>query len=394
MKRTEILALLNAVKPALSTNDLIPVLSMFWFTGTDILAYNDQISIQVPFKSNFVGALPGSVLLAMLNSSISDEVELSSQKGSTANLLVGKTKLKLAYLPRDDFSFFTIPDPDPKGYTLPVDPAEFLTGIESCLRSVGSDVSSPDQLGITLLRRGNTLQLFSTDRHTLSSAEVKLTDDPPLDEGDRVILSQPFCKQMLRLLNWRTAAGEGVDDEEGEEEAPKEEEKSRFSSKAPKQIDLEITDKYALLAIGGGEEALLYGRLIKSDHPLDYEGIYNSHASKTHLKGLVDVPSNLGMVLDRANIIVKASLKPVATHIEVTALQESSRATFVSKSDTGEVTDTLKLGVAHPEVAVTVSPKLMKKGATFFDKFVASEKSIVFKKGKLTYMVSSFRGGG
>src|SRR5688572_14425066 len=100
MKRNELIALLNAVKPALSNNDLIPVLSMFWFTGSEILAYNDQISIQVPFKSNFVGALPGATLLAMLNSSLAEEVDLT-QKGQTASLAAGKTKLKLACLPPD-----------------------------------------------------------------------------------------------------------------------------------------------------------------------------------------------------------------------------------------------------------------------------------------------------
>ena len=94
MKRTELLNALNMVKPALARNDLIPSLSMFWFREGRVLAYNEEMAIQVPIDIDFTGAVSGDTLVKFLNSSSVDEASLSSS-GDAATLKLGKTTAML-----------------------------------------------------------------------------------------------------------------------------------------------------------------------------------------------------------------------------------------------------------------------------------------------------------
>lgn len=386
MKRADLLTTLNTLKPALANNDLIPALSMFWFRDGKVMAFNDQIAIQLPMPTDFAGALHGGTLISMLNTSMADEVELSVGASSSANVKLGKTKLKLAHVPEEDLNFFSMPR-SVKNDLLVVEPEPFLIGIESCLRSIGTDVAVPDQLGITIIRKGNKLILYSTDRLTLSRAEVGFKEEPPLDDGERIILSALFCKQMLKLLKWRSPA-RYVDDDEGEGETAEEvPQNQKGQSNAPSELHLEIADKHALLTVGG---STLYGRLLRSERPLDYEGIYQSHVSDKILKGLVPMPDNLGPILNRAEVIVRTSEVPTGMQIDVEEVSNGKRATFHAKTGRGEVTDTLKLDDNHPEVAVTMTPKLMRRGCDFFDELLITSKIALFKRGKLTYLVSKF----
>ena len=61
------------VAPALSDKELIPVLTHFWFSGDKVMAFNDQIAIEVELKTNFTGAVPGRTLLEFLEKSESSK---------------------------------------------------------------------------------------------------------------------------------------------------------------------------------------------------------------------------------------------------------------------------------------------------------------------------------
>src|ERR1700757_1851266 len=77
MLRKEILDKVQTVSPALANNDLVPVLSHLWFTGTSLMAYNDQIAISVPCKTDFKVAVPGATFISLLKNTIAKEIELS-----------------------------------------------------------------------------------------------------------------------------------------------------------------------------------------------------------------------------------------------------------------------------------------------------------------------------
>lgn len=388
MKRTELLNALNMVKPALARNDLIPSLSMFWFREGRVLAYNEEMAIQVPIDIDFTGAVSGDTLVKFLNSSSVDEVVLSSS-GDSATLKLGKTKGKLAFLPEDDLKYFDMPDIK-KNHMLSVDTRQFLIGLESCLRSIGTDVAVPDQLGITIIRDGDKLDLYSTDRTTLSHAEVDIVGDCPLDDGERLILPAGFCRQLLKILQWKTTA-RFVEEDEDEAEVPEGEatDDKKAAKEKPKDFLIEVNEKYVLMKSGG---VSLYGRIIHADVPLNFPSILKNFLPPKAVKHMVPIPAALAPAIERANIIVSSSVKPIATKIEVGEAKSGIVAHLHSKAESSEVTDNVVLGDEHPDVEMQFTPKHVRKGIESFDKILFDKKAVIFKKGKLTYMVSAYSG--
>jgi hypothetical protein len=57
-----LIAKLATVQPAVAINQMLPLLTCFWFTGRQLMAYNDAIALAVPYRSDFSGAVPGLLL--------------------------------------------------------------------------------------------------------------------------------------------------------------------------------------------------------------------------------------------------------------------------------------------------------------------------------------------
>lgn len=392
MKRVEFLDKLNTAKPALANNLLIPVMGMFWFTGKTLMAYNDQIGISVPLKTDFVGALQGKGLLNLLSYSDGSEVEFIEGKDKF-EIKCGRTRIKLALAPEEDFEGLW-PVDKAKRSALAVDPAEFLLAVESLMRSVGVDVAVPEQLGITLIPEGDKLAIYSTNNLTLSRAIIGYDGDLPF-EGP-VTLSKDFCDQMLRLLKWRTIAAdeeeEPEDEADGDDEAPKKKEKEAKAprakeGKAPESIDLQFGGDHALLRV---DNVTLYGRFIISDRPLQFSSIFESFLPEKELKKAVSIPNDLLAALSRANVIVSSSVEGVATSVVVEKSKSGKRIKLHSAAELGEVADTVTVDAKHPDVEILLNPKLLQKGSGFFNKVLFTEQCAVLARGNIVYLVAAF----
>ena len=53
VNKSTLLDVLKKVKPGIASKDIIESMTYFFFSGEDIITYNDHISIQHPFKTNF-----------------------------------------------------------------------------------------------------------------------------------------------------------------------------------------------------------------------------------------------------------------------------------------------------------------------------------------------------
>jgi len=53
IKKKTLLNALEKVKPGIAKTDFVESMSYFFFSGTDVITYNDKISIQHPFKTDF-----------------------------------------------------------------------------------------------------------------------------------------------------------------------------------------------------------------------------------------------------------------------------------------------------------------------------------------------------
>ncbi len=345
MERKELLEKIETVEPALANNELIPVLTMLWFTGTHLMCYNDNIGISVPFKTDFAAAV-APTLSQLLRNSAAKYVELSLD-GDTLRAKAASSNIKLSTLPASDF-IFEMPVMRADKATFPKAEAKALIeGLGFCLRSVGNDVSVPDQLGVTIIPRDDGfVNLFSTNDKTLCCSSVK--SRTPLKK--RVILSADFCRQLIRF---------------GKSES----------------LAIDITEEYSLAQVG---KTMIYGRLIYSDNPVRFEEMMNAHLPKK--AKLVPMPSRLRMAIERA--IVITSSKTATTKTEVTV--NDSHIQLSSKSDRGSIQDRVAFeDSGHPPASITLDPAHLRIGQEGADKILFTERAAILSKGSSVFMIAA-----
>jgi DNA polymerase III sliding clamp (beta) subunit (PCNA family) len=351
--RTELVEKLETVAPAIAVNGLIPILTHFWFTGKTLLAHNDQIAISVPFRLDFAGAVPDA-LLHLLKNSRAKDVEFDEQ-GRDNELVIkaASSKFRLNVIPADDFkAIFEMPKPD-EGKAFAVDGKKFVSHLNCCLRSTSIDTSHPDYLGVTLIPVNQGLHFYGTNGATLSHASLKIKGGAGLKS--RVCLSAAFCRELLRLAD------------------------------KDKPLMIEIHDGFSLYQNSKG--VTIYGKLVRSPKPLDYEGMIDHHFSEADEKRLVPIPTKMELVLERACIIAATNKDPVRTTITV----KKGVATFETVSPVaGEVVDTIQLeGKDVKDVSLRVDPKDLRNGYGSFDQLLISDRCVVFANDAQVYMVAA-----
>lgn len=347
MNRTELLEKLERVAPALSNNNLVPILSHFWFKGDVLMAYNDQIAVSTKLACDFEGAVP-STLISLLSASRAKDVELLLNDKGNLEVKAASSKFKLPYMEKKAFEIFDMPKSD-KTKALPVDVNEFLEALDCCTRSLKEDTSMPDSLGITLSYSNKGIDLYATNDATISYARVKSKQE--LDNF-RVVISGNFCRQMLAL------------------------------SKLDGAKHIEVHDDYSLFQCG---DNLLFGRLVDVARPLDFDSVIAESFPKTVHKSLAAIPSKLELILDRAVIITESKQERPKTMISV----QGGIAKFFSQSENGEVRDSMQVEEQHPDVEITIDPRLFRNGYGGFDKFLLTENCLIMAKGSSLYLVSA-----
>lgn len=346
MKRIELVEKLETVAPALANNDIIPVMTHFWFTGKKVMAYNGHVAISVPCPTDFKGAVPGSTLLNLLKAASAKDVGLEL---SEKQLLVkaASSRFKLSTLAPDEFADV---------FKMPVEPAEplrldggaFRRAVDTCMRSVSMDSSVPDQLGVTMIPSEKRLTFFATSGLTMSRADVSCKGDNPFKK--RAILPALFCKQLLQLSDG-------------------------------KQMRLDVDKEHAIFAGKGG--ALLFGALIESEHPLPFKKEFEQQHPVENDDKLVPVASKLERILERA-CIVRGDEQGGQTTIEV----EKGVAKFFTRSRLGEVRDQMQLTDGHPNVRINVDPKWVKAGCGDFDRMLITRECFVMANDTAYYLIS------
>ena len=347
MLRSNLVAALDRIAPGLSTNDLIPVLSHVWITGTHLMSYNDCIAISVPFKSDFIGAVPGKIMIDLVKNSLAKECEFVPEKDQLL-IKAASSRFKLASLPRDAFKIFTMPKMSDDALAFP---AEFFDAVSTCLQSTGSDPSLPEQLGVTLIPDGETLFLFSTNNRTITREQIKIKKAIKLKDG-RVTIPTDFCKEMVSIAK-------------------------------DEPVKLEVHDDHVLLSSKSG--ASLFGRLVEVDKPLDFHAVVEKHMPIKARTMAVEIPSKLAGMIERAVIITEAAAEQTWTAITVA----DHRMKFFSKSSRGTVTDEVLIGATQPEIELAVDCKNINIGYGHYDRMLASTGCFVMMKGTSLYLVGA-----
>lgn len=272
VSRSSLLEAANLVKPALSNQQFVPVLSHLIFDGVSVTAFNDVSAISVRSDLDLEGCVPGDMLLKSLSSLSGAEVVLTHSSDSIV-LACGRSKVKLPVLPLSDFPF-SMPEFEGIGLLLN---SKILQGIASCLPGSGSDPTHPAQMGVTMIPVDGMIGLYATDNFTISrylaKSSIKIPGDVP------VILPTFFCQQLLSL------------------------------SKAYPDQEVRLIAEPDHLLARIGEHVHLYTKVAVQVEPLDFERVLNRHLGDENIDdGLKEIPAGFDAAIDRALMVVSGEV--------------------------------------------------------------------------------------
>lgn len=302
MKRSELLAALRLVAPALAAKPLVPVFSHLCFDGKMVIAYDDVVALRAPCPLDIQGALLGSLLLSILASSTSEEAVFDI-KDSEVTVKLGHTRAKLAVLPSDEFLF---KEPSRKGgVKLPL--AEgLLASLRLACRCQETDGQPTALTGVTIAFGKKKATLYATDSVSVVHATAACGCEK-LD-GKAVILPIRFCELLLKM-------GKG---------------------------DLIFTESGDLVVVGDGVE--LFGRVVQGADPQQYERVFEG--ARLNNVPEADVPTTLARCLERSALLNREEIELSYTN---------GRLNLYSSGLGGELRDSLKVDFGPDPVEVITS---------------------------------------
>lgn len=328
--REQLLTSLKLVQPAIATKPILEELVNVWFNGKTICAYNDVIGIEAPFTSELNGGLHGDSLITFVSKSRAKEVDISGESQLTLKAGNAKFEMSLMELERQLWEF-------PKFETkrsIPID-ATFLDALTVSLISIGSDTSTIDCLGVTIIPKEDEIELFSTDCRSLSKVVMKNIRSVNME---RCVIPAVFCEELIKLYK-KTGGNLYIDD------------------------DMVITSN--------SQSCKLFSRLIEVDKPLDFYGILDSHISDDI--DPVTIPRRLKLSMER----MVSLIKPGGV---VEFKFENNRLKLQCETAVGgELKDsmTLEEDDKHPDVVALFSPDLVKRVLPLVTKFAVTENCMV-----------------
>ncbi|MDP8268191.1 MAG: hypothetical protein P9L97_05630 [Candidatus Tenebribacter davisii] len=95
MKTKELLSVLNKVKPGIAAKNIIESMTYFYFSGTNIITYNDKISIQHQLQTDFALFVKAQDLYNLVSKITTKDIDLVEKDGKL-NISCKTMKAKLS----------------------------------------------------------------------------------------------------------------------------------------------------------------------------------------------------------------------------------------------------------------------------------------------------------
>lgn len=338
---------LSLVKPALGRGAFVPVLSHFCFDGETVTAYDDVVAITVRCRVPVECAVPADLMLKMLASFKSNDVRMDLENSNLV-MICGDSKVKFPALSPDSFIFKRGDAFKGKSnFSIDVD-SDFISGIQSCLVSVGADPAHPEQLGVTILSGEEVVGMYSTDNLTLSTYDITGFDVPA---GVNVILPTAFCKNLIALYDV-------------------------------------VKQKCVLTLYSGGwvmvtfdDWGWLYSKLPISEKPLDFALVLEKLLRDVDMKNEAKFNEAVLDAFQRAAACVDPSKPLSEVSIEDGVMVLHTRSSF------GECRDMLDVGLDDAK-EFKIDPQHVVRVSGMVDRMTPSRDVLVLKKGKFTHLVA------
>ena len=139
LKRTELIAALEEVKPGLANKDIIAQSTSFVFTSDSITTFNDEISVYKPFKTGIDGAVRANELYSLLGKIKDEDIEISI----VDNELIVKAGRKKAGIKLEAEIMLPLDEVDIEHTDFVKLPANFLKAISIASYCAAKDLSKP-----------------------------------------------------------------------------------------------------------------------------------------------------------------------------------------------------------------------------------------------------------
>lgn len=343
---------LKKVSPALASKDFIPVLTHLCFNEGRITAFNDIIGISVVspiehFEPQIETVVKGAPLLGWLSNVIGKEVSLIlNNKGLQLQDKLGKVNFPV--LNPSEY-FFTLPEKE-KGIKIKIN-QDWIRGFSLTLNSAGDDPSVPERSGITIEGK-NKIHFYSTDNVTLSHFKLSMKKKKTID---RIILPTSFCENLIRLYN---------------------------QYKPEKGVTMTISEDHVV--VNFENDCWLYGSLIESDKPVDFDRIlkrYRKEKSET----AVPISNRLRHILARQEVVREISVDEACTF----AVSED-RLRVEVHSALGKTRDIIKFK-GHESISVRSNPTMISRGVKMCDGIRINKRAIILtKENEFEYLISTF----
>lgn len=315
VNRKELLDKLGIIAPALADNNLVPMLTHVWLHNGALTAFNDHIAISAPFEYNDDIAVPGSVFIAMLNAAQNNEATLEANAAGSLVFKCGTMRGTLAVMREDFDSMFQMPDVANTQVVIAVTD-ELKEAFATCAKSSNPVSHRSESQGITIVSDGTSVSTYGTDGISIVRVTVAGIEANPC----QVIVPRSFCEELLRLSKGNTE---------------------------PPILYIE-ENKFALVEFA--DDVKLYGRIINSESPIDFEHLLELHAGATGEP--IPLPKQFNTMLRRA-IVVTGTATDIFTNIVVI----DGKLRSLTQSPLGEMRDVIAF--EHPDVASNVRPDLL-----------------------------------
>lgn len=311
----ELIDKLNLLKGSVSTQEIVPILSHFCFTGDEIIAFDGVQVSRIDHDSDFVCGLPAQLLMKLLAGYKGNTLKFEVEEDAVI-IKSGRSRTKLVSLPRDSFLYKPQAEDESSFYNFGDD---FITGIKKCLVSITEDVTS-SQVGVTVITTGGKTTLYSTNGVAISRFVL---ENGFGSEDFKSFIPLKFCQQLLTY----NATLKGSDLRE-----------------------ISFSDSGITINFDGGH---LFTSLGTKTDFLEFEAV---------LQGLITqdvevfaVPDDLESILDRC-ILMNTQDSPsvsVSCHEDIMSIKTSSRY--------GDVDENVRLECVVKDIDFDINAILLKK---------------------------------
>ena len=328
MLRKELLAILKSVAPTLDSHAVIPVLSHLCFTNKQVYAYNNVTCLRAPCNLNIEGAVPGAVLLSVLEQSRAAEIVCEASRNEALFRSGKKTiNLRLAVLPTTDFLFKA---PIQEGVEVKF-AAEFQAALRLVAKVASEETADPALSGVTLSFGKKSLTFYATD--TRAMAKVTIALSAPKMAGKSLILSKEFYTQLLKMSG---------------------------------KVIVIFTDSGDLIAVGKDLE--LFGRVVQNARPEMFENTFKDNALDNIPQ--TDIPESMNLMLQRA-----VSVNPEMTSFTY----ENGKLYLLTKGLGSELRDKVSVGLGKKPLSAATSTKSLLKHWDDASRFGIGESCILMR---------------